>query len=241
MDSSKHRPSSRWSDPFTQDGQTDSIVQVDELFAKFEEQIYEEYQILEASVPDLVLLEGPNDVGKSTLGHLLEDFLGYTYYKNDRAAVSMGFRNSSGELTESAADANMNAGYMLGGVEQLLYALKFLPKPIVLDRLHLSEWVYSKLDKNRIQHEHDSWIWRIDKELAEMKSFLIVMGRSYETYPKHEQRRALELHIEYDKAMKLSSMRKAEWFKFDKENMPNNIEAFFGALVPDGDYWGGSN
>ena len=110
----------------------------------------------------IVILEGCNKTGKSTFAKYLEEHCGFMRFKNK----SMYPRMQELGLEEGKV-------FFEGATRQLVDMLPTISdgKDVVLDRLHLTEWVYSSCERNY----RPEWVWEVDEILAKMHVKLVLM------------------------------------------------------------------
>lgn len=109
----------------------------------------------------ILILEGPNKVGKTTIAKQIEQDFGFTYFRDRQ------FNKIKPELIEYVT-------YFMA-ISQL-NLLKTLKENIIVDRFHATEWVYGNINRNYSNYK----MWDIDRELAVMNAKLLYMTDSIE-------------------------------------------------------------
>lgn len=113
----------------------------------------------------ILLLEGFDKSGKTHLGKRLSSALCIPYYHGERAPMM------TSELRTRSFD--------VARIEMLQMhdILQQTGVSIIIDRWHLSEWVYSKVYGRPIDEE---FLWNIDAEFAELGAIIIWCSASEE-------------------------------------------------------------
>jgi adenylate kinase family enzyme len=111
--------------------------------------------------PTIILMEGPDACGKSTIGKALAEEICIPYFK-----VSTEHRNWKEK------DSFMNA--LRYDQTYLVELLQQTRQDIIVDRAYPSEWVYSKVFKRAT---HESLLVDIDKAFAQIGTTIVVCTR----------------------------------------------------------------
>jgi thymidylate kinase len=93
----------------------------------------------------IVILEGIDRVGKTTIAESLRDNLGFEIFKKERTEIK-GVPNL---IDESVAEGIINYGNALGLVD--MFNWDGFDKNIVVDRFHWTEAIYSRIDRKQFQ------------------------------------------------------------------------------------------
>ena len=122
----------------------------------------------------IIIVEGIDRVGKTTLCDKLKNECGFEIFKD-------GF----------IAKRNMNE---VIGAEKLLSTLNFLKivknQNIVLDRFYLTEFVYGSLERGYT----NNFIFKIDKEIAKLDCALVLVKPTDIKQSSHNHGRDLKMH-----------------------------------------------
>lgn len=108
----------------------------------------------------VIVFEGPDKSGKSTIAQHFAERYNFNYYKNPRERQ----QKLAGEIRYVAKYAG------------LWYAdyIRQVPQRVIIDRHYISEWVYSHVE----QRERDDAVLReIDKAFASIGAFIIICYR----------------------------------------------------------------
>lgn len=142
----------------------------------------------------IVILEGVNRVGKTTLADRLEQF-GYMRFKD----------NSINEIPEEID----RQSYCRGGLNGMVNMLKFVPEStnLVFDRFHLTELAYGFVERSYVA----DYFLEIDKRLKEMGVLLVQMWDNIEKVNERAGKDMGPLSTMMGLAYQMSSLRKTKY------------------------------
>jgi len=113
----------------------------------------------------IIILEGPDRAGKSFIGKLFHNIFDIPYYHGERSAMTReDLKNRSFEAVKIE---------ML----QMYDILRQTGISIVIDRWHLSEFVYGKVFGRQID---ENFIWDIDEKFAELGTVIVYVSMPLE-------------------------------------------------------------
>lgn len=142
----------------------------------------------------IAVLEGVNRVGKTTAGRLLSQSLAVPYMKDTSMAPL---------VTQS--EPRMAQVYAEGGIHGILAVLEATKSDIVIDRFHLTEYVYGSVDRG---YDAEILFREADARLTALGATLVLMTDDVAAVSVRAQRDVENLAQKMQRAFVLSSMRK---------------------------------
>lgn len=142
----------------------------------------------------IIICEGVNKVGKTTVGKKFEQTLGFEYFKD----------NSINELLD---DINKQQ-YIMGSIYgQLNLLLKLKNVNIFVDRFHLTEFVHGVLDRNyKVPYFSD-----VDEKLAKAGAKLLYMTDDINAINQRAGKDLAQYKMLFDILFEQSKMDKLEY------------------------------
>lgn len=141
----------------------------------------------------IIICEGVNRVGKTTVGKMFEQTFGFKYFKDN--------------LINELLDINKQQ-YTMGSIYgQLNLLLKLKSVNIFVDRFHLTEFVYGVLDRNyKVPYFSD-----VDEKLAKAGAKLLYMTDDINAINQRAGRDLTQHKVLFDTLFKQSKMDKLEY------------------------------
>ena len=146
----------------------------------------------------IVILEGLERTGKSTIAEILENNFGFIRFKDHNHLRFMDLKSIANRLDSTLS---------------MLVSLNKAGKNIVLDRFHISELIYGSNDRGYRDHDFDH-IYYIDEVLSQLNTKLYLLERNVnneyvEAFPRKVNESGL---LEYQKKFR---------YAFDKSYIEN--------------------
>lgn len=163
----------------------------------------------------ILIVEGPDKSGKSTVGKLIAKELNIPYFKpkNDKEALNLDTDFSSKMLQYCDP-------YFVDMLQQTKFSL-------VIDRHFPSEWCYSSVMGRKTDEER---IWKTDELFSKISAKILIFKRNSYAGEQDEDVRINDKVLEklsskYDEFAKLTKCEKFifTFDKFDSENMKNVV------------------
>lgn len=144
----------------------------------------------------IIVVDGIDRVGKTTLCNELSKMLGYKVFKHDGSEFDYSLMDNENETDK---------------MSQLIDMLSITDGDIIFDRFHLSEFAYGLTDRNYILGRAFANLKLIDGKLADMNSLLIKVNPVDIDRSSMEHGRDLSLYQSMiDVAYNASTMHKCE-------------------------------
>ena len=160
---------------------------------------------------NILIVEGVDRVGKTTLVKALEEQCGYKMLKP--IGVDLSHRQ------DTSVDTQTIETNKLWATLSVLVLLEH--DKIVIDRFHLSEYVYGKLDRGYINED----CWRIDQILAHLDTQLIYVHPQDMDFSNTKHGSPLDLHVtEFERALIRTSMDIVHTSFYELHNTINYIK-----------------
>lgn len=147
----------------------------------------------------IVILEGIDRVGKTTIAEVLRDNLGFEIFKKERTEI----KGVSNVIDESVAEGIINYGNALGLVD--MFNWDGFDKNIVIDRFHWTEAIYSRIDRK--QFLPMKYMGYVESKMLEKKEkYLMVYVRPTDiNYSSRAHGSDLTAHLEWFEKLYINS------------------------------------
>jgi thymidylate kinase len=155
----------------------------------------------------IIILEGVNRVGKTTLAQYLQNKYNITYF-NDRCFIDNTRSDVSRVMQDikTATIANFNL-------------LKCLKEDIIVDRFHLTEFVYGYMDRNY----YAGYFYDLDAELSKIGAKLILLTDDISEINKRASRNMIQHFTMMNNAFDASLMNKIK-YNLGKDDLNKLVE-----------------
>lgn len=159
----------------------------------------------------IIILEGPDGVGKSTIGRWIARFTGFPYFKNSKERIQK-VHGDTRALTE----------FM---VPFMLDYWKQVPTNVIMDRFYPSEFVYGQVENRNVDLQ---LLADIDRECATLNPLLLIFYKSAYYNEYNDQTTPFEkikaIREKYDEFFHYTRIRNKFMFDTSREDLDQQIE-----------------